>query len=171
MQYKKIPVLICGLALSMLASCGGGENSAPSASATPSASPAPSETPVAACIEITSIAGKSESDVAAVLGEPSMSEPSSFADGAISNTYTDGTEVLFADGLAVRITVYPPDGSPMEDGAALLGLSTEQSGTPSYDGAGDYRWNDNTEYYSIDAFNNGDNTISYIYVITDEAYK
>ena len=30
---------------------------------------------------------------------------------------------------------------------------------------------DNTEFYKITAFNNGDGTISYIYVITSEEYQ
>lgn len=169
---KKILIAFVS-ALSLLALCACGGNS----SAEPEKVEEPEEPAVEAVVDIFKIADKSESDVAAVLGEPTMSETGTFTlntgskTDTISNTYADGTEITFIDGKAVRITVYPPDGSPVENGAALIGLSNEQAKSPYYDSLEDYSWKDNTEFYSIQAFNNGDGTISYIYVITDEAYQ
>lgn len=165
---KRLFVLIVALVLiASMASCGSAPadnslNSQPAQSAAVSSVPA--VTPV---LDISTIANKTPEEVSSVLGDPTMSETGA----VVSNTYSDGTEVYFVDGIAARITVYPPAGSKVEDGAALIGLTPEQAGTPSYDMLEDYRWNDNTEYFSVDAFNNGDGTISYIYVITNEKYQ
>lgn len=126
---------------------------------------------VDAVIDILSIAGKTEDEIQSALGAPVFSENSSFSPDAVTNTYADSTEILFVDEIPARITVYPPDGAKVEDGAALIGLTEEQSRTPSYDSSENYYWNDNTEFYKITAFNNGDGTISYIYVITSEEYQ
>ena len=78
---------------------------------------------VTACIDILDIKSKTEEEVASTLGDPIMSESSEFAPGAISNTYADSTEILFVNDEPARITIYPPSGSNVEDGAALIGLS------------------------------------------------
>lgn len=159
---KKMLALLLGVAVVFaLSACGG--NSSESAEQ--------EENEISPCFDILSVGNKTEAEVTAVLGDPITTEASSFSEGAVQNTYQDSTEILFVDDAAVRITVYPPDGSLIEDGAALIGLSEEQSKTPSYDNSENYYWNDNTEFYKIVAFNNGDGTISYIYVITDEAYQ
>lgn len=164
-------VFVSMLLLSLLCACGG-DNS--SAQETPSEPEEPTVEPV---IDIFQIANKNESEVASVLGDPVLSENGNFTlnsgekISSISNTYAGGEEITFLQDKAARITIYPPDGSLVENGAVLIGLTKEQAKTGSYDNLGDWRWNDNTEFYSIDAFNNGDGTISYIYVITDEIYK
>lgn len=181
---KKLLSLVLALLMSVsLAACGssaaGNSSSEPaeSQSAQQSASSTSPSADITPVLDVSTVAGKTAAEVESVLGAPKMSEPGSLTlqDGTtsetVSNTYNDGTEITFIADVAARITVYPPDGSKVEDGAALIGLTPEQAGTSSYDGAEDYRWNDNTEYYSIDAFNNGDGTISYIYVVTSADYQ
>lgn len=161
MTRRIIAVLFGISALLTLTACGG-DSSSEGTKETSTVIP---------CIDITAVGRKTESEVSAVLGEPIAKETSSFSDGAVQNTYQDSTEILFVNDSAVRITIYPPEGSRVEDGASLLGLSEEQSKVPSYDNSENYYWSDNTEYYKIIAFNDGSGAISYIYVITDEAYQ
>ncbi|MDN0031644.1 hypothetical protein QVN85_01885 [Oscillibacter valericigenes] len=180
---KKLMSLALALLMTVfLAACGSapasGSSQAASASAeaqvTTSSGDAMAVAPV---LDISLIAGENAAEVESVLGVPTTSEIGSFdkQDGtiveSISKTYADGTEITFIGDIAARITVYPPDGSKVEDGAALIGLTSDQAGTASYNGVEDYSWSDNTEYYSITAFNNGDGTISYIYVVTSEEYQ
>lgn len=122
-------------------------------------------------MDLGEIAGKSQANVAKALGDPVTTSASTFAEGAVSTEYKNGTEILYVGDAAVRITIYPPEGSSIKDGAALIGLTQEEAGTASITASDDYRWSESTKYYRIDAFNNGDGTISYIYVITKEAYK
>lgn len=180
---KKLMSLALALLMTVsMSACGSapasGSSQAASASVEAQVATSSSDATAAApVLDISLIAEKTAVEVESILGSPTTSEIGSFdkQDGtiveSISNTYADGTEITFIGDVAARITVYPPDGSKVEDGAALIGLSADQGGTPSYNGMEDYSWGENTEYYSITAFNNGDGTISYIYVVTSEEYQ
>lgn len=169
---KKILIAFVS-ALSLLALCACGGNS----SSESKKAEEPEEPAVETVVDIFKIADKSEREVAAVLGEPTMSETGTFTLStgekidSVSNTYPNGEEITFLQDKAARITIYPPEGSDVKNGAALIGLSEDQAKSGYYDNVENWSWKDNTEFYSIQAFNNGDGTISYIYVITDEAYQ
>lgn len=169
---KLMSLALALLMVASLAGCGG-----TSSENTPPVTSSGDVTVVAPVLDISLIAGKTAAQVESVLGVPTQSEPSSFtlksgtSAEAVSNTYNDGTEIFFISDAAARISIYPPAGSKVEDGAALIGLTPDQAGTSSYNGVEDYSWSDNTEYYSISAFNTGDGTISYIYVVTNANYR
>jgi hypothetical protein len=133
----------------------------------------PNETAVTPMVDIKAIADKSEEEVSQILGSPVRSDNTtlSLEDGtkkeAISSFYQDGTNVLFIENKAIWITVYPPEGTiDVKEGPALLGLSSEESGAASSNTNDDYIWSGGL-YQLIQAFNDGNGTISYIYIITN----
>ncbi|WP_294855659.1 lipoprotein [uncultured Oscillibacter sp.] len=170
-------LMVASLAACGASPAGNSSASAASQSAQQSATSSSGSADIAPVLDVSTIAGKTVTEVESVLGAAKISEPGSLTlqDGTttetVSNTYNDGTEISFISDIAARITVYPPDGSNIEDGAALIGLTPDQAGASSYNSVEDYSWSDNTEYFSISAFNNGDGTIAYIYVITSADYQ
>ncbi|HBJ1648631.1 TPA: hypothetical protein LA462_003175 [Clostridium botulinum] len=129
---------------------------------------------------INDVAKKSSGEVAKVLGQPEKSEESS---GYITNYYMNGTvEIAFSDDIAARITVNPNNpinySIKAKDQAAILnliGLSINEVHVGEFT-LSSTTWKNVSNLYEIDAFNkelknDGNDTVSYIYIITDEIYK
>jgi hypothetical protein len=105
----------------------GGQSSTPSPAATSvpptQATPisTPASTPTAAIVDVPKIAGKTEKEVATVLGEPTACE--TVKQGKKCLFKPGETEIVFISGKADWITVEALDAAPYSDDAlSLLGL-------------------------------------------------
>ncbi|NFA42963.1 hypothetical protein EXM65_10340 [Clostridium botulinum] len=128
---------------------------------------------------INDVAKKSSGEVAKVLGQPEKSEESS---EYITNYYMNGTvEIAFSDDVAARITVTPQHDTPFYNNSKkqastlqLIGLNKVP--LASQNNLYSDTWDNVSGLYEISVFNNelkndGNDTVSYIYIITDEIYK
>lgn len=133
-------------------------------------------------IDINGIAGKSESEVNKLLGQPNSTEKSNFrlygterSVPSVTSIYRNGEngeiEITFIEGKAQRITYTPlkkmefpkkPESLP-----SLFGLNAS---IPSSENELSTTWLYLDGLYSLQAFKNG-NSLDYIYIIVDEKYK
>ena len=121
-------VVVTAFASVFLAACSG-QSTAPAATpaqtpsppAQSSPAPVPTPAPVAAIVDVTKIAGKSQKEVAELLGKPTSCE--TMKQGNKCFFKPGETEVVFISGKADWITVQALDSAPFsEDVLPLLGI-------------------------------------------------
>lgn len=169
MKIKIVFTLLIGCLLLGLVACTGKTTS----SEQPTNKSSQPESTVTPVIDIKTIANKSQEEVATILGSPITSKETTLtlANGtkkdAISSTYQNQSNVLFVDGKAIWIIVYPPEGTVVnvENGAKLIGLNAEERGTASTNDNNDSVWSGGL-YAIIQAYNDGNGAISHVDVIT-----
>lgn len=188
----KKSIILIFVAMLALTSCSGSKTAeSSSAVSQPSSSlvsssekeSQPQEVIVEEMFSLADVANKSIEEVNAVLGEPGIVEDGTWkysgTDTVIENCptayYKDSSvEVKFIEGKAVRITVTPTDTVPFSTKSlSLIGVIGE---IPTNKNSNSVSWNGIDGIYEITMFNKeqtgyDSDTISYIYIITDEIYK
>lgn len=133
-------------------------------------------------ISLKDISKKSVAEVNNLLGAPEKTEESS---NYITNYYMNGVvEVAFKNDVAARITVTPDSSIPFFNDSKKqvktlksLGINEDEvKHVPSADNLYVNTWSNICDVYEISVFNNqakndGNDTISYLYVITDKDFK
>jgi hypothetical protein len=149
-----------------LAACGG-QSTAPTpvaASASPSQAstiPTSAPTPATVIVDVPKIAGKTQKDVATVLGEPTTCE--TVKQGKKCFFKLGETEVVFISGKADWITVEALDTAPYSDEALpLLGL---EKGTAAFSNESTMRWETIPGLLEVSIFP-GQGGVDYAYIKT-----
>jgi hypothetical protein len=127
--------------------------------------------------DVKSIAGKSEEEVLAILGEPDFSEDTEFK---LSETDTKvpaktivfgggSIEVFLIEGTAQRITYTPEESISAKSKKVLESVGLSKS---SPDNTNDFQdeWLDKDDLYKVQVNKDGNN-VSFYYFIVDEKYE
>lgn len=179
---KKSFIAIFILSAIVITGCSSAQKTStqPSSTSSSSTSDTQAETKpaVTPMVKLTDIAEKSETEVAAILGQPKSSKPGKWkyagtnetTTNCVANTYNNGIEVRFIDGKAALINITPAsplDFSNLDKALQLIGLKPVTPNSTLSSGAA---WKNIEGIYSLYIMNN-DGKITFMKAIVSEKYK
>ncbi|WP_276662303.1 hypothetical protein [Syntrophomonas wolfei] len=142
----------------------------------------PKENATSIIFNVLKVANKTESEVSSLLGQPTSTEDGKWRYSGTqewipncpTNTYKDGTEIKFIDSKAARITIIPSTPVKYQEDPSILsqlGINPIPEDIDWDNGPNSIVYGNIPDLYEISVFTKDNNTVDYIYIITDELYK